>query len=96
MHDDVRIHLDHFHRGDGCVSITLSLSRPRGRPGAIHTDVVELAVLLDHFDTWLADVVDGDLHRSPQVFGPLKTHDALWWQMKEGGESQRIMSVKAF
>lgn len=81
MHSDVGVHLDHLHRGDG-RSLGLAAD-PVGAPGAsgatrasVHPDVIELAVLLDHFDARVADIRDGDFDGVAEVLRPLEAHDA--------------------
>lgn len=51
--------------------------RPPGVPwAALHPDVVELAVLLDHLDAHVADVVDDHPDGAAQVLGPLEPRDS--------------------
>lgn len=91
VHDDIGVHLCDFYcgvttsaaasgaSGGRCTlaGVTVGPVGPPGGPhAALHSDVVELAVLLDHFDAHVTDVVDDHPDGTAQVFGPLKPRDA--------------------
>lgn len=86
MHDDVGVHLGDLHRSDG-HSLDFSAG-PVGPPGAsrasVHTDVVELAVLFDHFDAGVADICYGHFDCVAKVLRPLEAHNPCG-QTENGG-----------
>lgn len=62
--------------GDLAVGPVGPVRSPGGPWAALHPDVVELAVLLDHLDARVADVVDDHPDGAAQVLGPLEPRDA--------------------
>lgn len=78
MHHDISVHLGHLHRGDG-GRLRLAagpVGAPRPSRAAIGPDVVQLAILSDHFDAGVADVCNRHSDGAAEVFGPLEAHDA--------------------
>lgn len=91
MHDDIGVHLGDFHSGTTTTDaarggsggrgplagVTVGPVRPPGGPRTtLHPDVIELAVLLDHLDAHVTNVVNDHPDGAAQVFGPLEPRDA--------------------
>lgn len=77
VHDDVGVHLGDLDGSDGH---TLGFTAgPVGSPwdswASFSPDVVELTVLLDHFDARVADVRYGDFDCVAEVLRPLEAHN---------------------
>lgn len=100
VHDDIGIHFGDFHCGPTTNAAASSTSGgrcplagitvgpvgpPRSPRATLHPDVIELAVLLDHLNAHITDVIDNNPDGATQVFGPLEPCDAC----REGEQEVR-------
>lgn len=90
MHGDVGVHLGDLDRSDG-----RPLDFTAGRVGppvaswsSVHPDVVELAVLFDHFNAYVADICYGHFDCVTEVLRPLEAH--YTWETEKERKHRRV------